>query len=240
MGIIVPAIIPTSREDLTQKLGVFSGVCSEIQVDIVDGVYATPSSWPYTEDVGILSTMLAEGDLLPGASITHIEIDLMSRDPESTAGAWIGLGASRLTIHAESTRYLPRFLANARALYGHDKEFSSDLLSLGLAIGAATDLALIEPYLDSVNYVQFMGVRQIGRQGEPFDMSTVARVRAFRKRYPNTPLQIDGGVNLSNAGALLDAGVSRLVVGSAIWKSTDPVATYNALNALTERHGLYE
>lgn len=239
MGSIVPAIIPTSRKDLEQKLKLFEGVCDDVQVDIVDGRFAKPASWPYIEDSAEPARMLAEGTMLPDCGEFRFEIDLMSEDPESSAGQWIGLCASRVVIHAESTRFLGRFLGNTRVLYGHEKDFAPSLLSFGLAIGAATDMTLIEPHLDKVEYVQFMGIRSIGKQGEPFDMGVLARIKAFRKKYPNIPVQIDGGVNATNAPALLDAGVSRLVVGSAIWKSADPVHAYRELHALTERYGLY-
>lgn len=240
MGIIVPAIIPTSREDLEAKLGLLEGVSTEVQVDIVDGVFASPASWPYKDDPTEPSRMLSEGCFLPSVSSLHIEIDLMSRDPEATSGAWIGLGAVRLTVHAESTPYLARFLEDTRVRYGHDAGFAPGLLSIGLAVGTDTDLALVEKYLDRIEYVQFMGIRTIGRQGEPFDPRVIARIKSFRKRYPAVPVQVDGGVTLSNAAALLEAGVSRIVVGSAIWKTADPVAAYRELDALTERHGLYE
>jgi len=240
MGIIVPALIPVSREDLEAKLRKLEGVCEEVQIDIVDGVFASPASWPYIQDHAEPSRMLAEGLMFPGADTFKIEVDLMSQDPESMSGTWIGLGAVRLTIHAESTRYLARFLENTKILYGHDAGFAPDLLSIGLAIGGDTDLALIEKYLDRVEYVQFMGIRKIGRQGEPFDPRVIARIKAFRKKYPNVRVQVDGGITLSNAPQLLEAGVSRLVVGSAIWKQEDPVAAYQELAALTERHGLYE
>lgn len=239
MGIIVPAIIPASRTDLDEKLARLAGVCEHIQIDIVDGKYAAPASWPYRDDAGEPSRMLAAGEMLPHSENFRFEVDLMSESPESSAGTWIGLGAVRLTVHAESTRYIARFIDNTRVLYGHDQGFAPDLLSIGLAIGAETDLALIEPYLDKVEYVQFMGIRKIGRQGEPFDSRVIARIKAFRKKYPHIEVQVDGGVSMQNAAALLDAGASRLVVGSAIWKTTDPVAAYRALDALTESHGLY-
>lgn len=240
MGIIVPAIIPTSREDLETKLKTLQGVCEEVQIDIVDGAYASPASWPYNGDHAEPSRMLAEGLMFPGADAFRLEVDLMSEDTESMSGTWIGLGAVRLTVHAESTRYLGRFLENTKTLYGHDAGFAPDLLSIGLAIGADTDLALIEKYLDRVEYVQFMGIRKIGRQGEPFDPRVIARIKSFRKKYPKVPVQVDGGITLSNAPDLLTAGVARLVVGSAIWKQEDPVAAYRALDQLTQEHGLYE
>lgn len=240
MGIIVPAVIPATRKDLEEKLAVFAGVCDEIQIDIVDGIFAAPASWPYLKDPGEPSRMLAQGELLPYAGEFRFEVDLMSGDPESSAGSWLELGATRLTIHATSTRYLARFFSNARSLYGHDKDFAPGLITLGLAIGAETDLALVEPYLNDIDYVQFMGIRTIGHQGEPFDQGVLARIASFRKKHPGMPVTVDGGVTLANAPALLAAGVSRLVVGSAIWKQEDPVAAYRVLDALTTTHGIYE
>ena len=239
MSIIVPAIIPTSRQDLEDKLEKLTGLCEEIQVDIVDGQFASPASWPYAKDPAEPSRMLAEGELLPRCGEFKYEIDLMSSDPESVTGMWIGLGATRMTIHAESTRYLPRFLENTRSLYGHDKDFAPGLLSFGLSIGIETDLALIEPYLDKVEYVQFMGIKSIGKQGQAFDPRVVARVAMFHRRYPKIPVQVDGGVSKENAPKLLEAGVSRLVIGSDIWHAEDPAEELRLLNELTERHGIY-
>jgi ribulose-phosphate 3-epimerase len=241
MGIIVPAIIPASRQDLEEKLARLSGLCEEVQIDIVDGVYASPASWPYTgasEDE--FARMRASGDMLPYAGSFRFEIDLMSRDAESAAGSWIDLGASRLTVHAEGMRYLARFLEDTRARYGNEKDFASGLLSLGLALGTETDLSLIEPFLERVDYVQFMGIRTIGHQGEPFSPSVIPRIAAFKKQHPGIEVTVDGGVTRENAPKLLAAGVSRLIVGSAIWKAPDPVAAYRALDALTQVHGIYE
>lgn len=239
MGIIVPAIIPTSRQDLEEKLSQLSGLCEEVQIDIVDGVFAGPASWPYMTDASEPSRMLIDGELLPRAGEFHLEIDLMSSDPESVAGTWIGLGASRLTVHSESTRFIPRFLASTNSLYGHDADFTPGLLALGLSIGVETDLALIEPHLKKIDYVQFMGVKKIGHQGEPLDPRVFAKIALFRKRYPTIEIQVDGGVNLENAARLLEAGVKRLVVGSALWKAPDVAARYREFDELTQRHGIY-
>ncbi|MES2668190.1 MAG: hypothetical protein V4644_00650 [Patescibacteria group bacterium] len=240
MGIIVPAIIPASRQDLEDKLALLSGLAKEVQVDIVDGVYAGPASWPYAEDVAEPSRMLAEGEMLPHAGEFGYEIDLMSGDPESSAGTWIGLGASRLTVHVESTRFVPRFLKHTKVAYGHDTEFSAGLLSVGLAIGSETDIAVLEPFLEDIDYVQFMGIRTIGHQGEPFSQAVLPRIIAFKKKHPDMPVTVDGGITREIAPKLLEAGVSRLIVGSAIWKAPDPLAALRDLHKLTEMHGIYE
>ncbi|HYF28921.1 MAG TPA: HisA/HisF-related TIM barrel protein [Candidatus Paceibacterota bacterium] len=236
MGAIIPAILPTSREDLESKLARLDGLVGAVQVDIVDGRYASPASWPYTERGG----EAAREDFLPYLGHFHFEFDLMVENPGLVAGAWIDHGVNRLTLHADHTRDLGAVIEKLQVTYGHDKGFAPDLLSLGLAVGVETDLALIEPHLDRADYVQFMGIRTIGHQGEPFDNRVVRRIVAFRKAHSDMPIQVDGGVNLHTAPVLLDAGVSRLIVGSDLWKApslTDELAKFEAL---AEEYGIYE
>lgn len=241
MSIIVPAILPASRRDLVEKLGRLSGLVDEVQVDIVDGVFAAPPTWPYDTGPQELARMLAEGEVIPSASESRIEVDLMIENPESTAGAWIELGASRIVVHAKSAGdHLKRLLDNFNTVYGHDKGFASDLLAIGVAVTPDIDPASLAPFFDQIDYLQFMGIRRVGRQGEPFDEEVLKTIERFRKQHPDMPVQVDGGVSLATAPRLLEFGVSRLVVGSALWKADDFNATLAELKELTERHGIYE
>ena len=236
MGAIIPAILPTSRDDLESKLARLDGLVHAVQVDIVDGRYASPASWPYTEHD---AAGTAE-DFLPYLGHFHFEFDLMVENPGLVAGGWIDHGVNRITLHADRTRDLATVLEKLKVTYGHDKGFAPDLLSLGLAIGIETELALIEPYLDRVDYVQFMGIRTIGRQGEPFDTRIVRKIAAFRQKHADIPIQVDGGVNLSTAPMLLDAGVSRLIIGSGIWKAPDLAEALAKYHELAEEYGIHE
>lgn len=241
MATIVPAIIPTSRKDLEDKLTLLDSVCDDVQIDIVDGVYASPASWPYRGGVDEVALMFDAGTILPDCGgHFRFEIDLMTVQPEGIVDSWIGLCADRVTIHAESTPRLVQFITEAPQRYGYDKTFIPGLLSFGVAISATTDVALIESIIEHVSYVQFMGIKTIGRQGEPFDEEVFARIAAFRREHPDIPVQVDGGVTLQNAPRLIDAGVSRLVVGSAIWKAEDPIHAYRTLKGLTQRYGIYK
>ncbi|KND48258.1 MAG: ribulose-phosphate 3-epimerase [Parcubacteria bacterium C7867-004] len=240
MGAIIPAIVPVSRKDLEDRLARLSGLCSDVQIDIADGHFAGPATWPYAEDIHEPSRMLAQGEMFPHCDEFRIEIDLMSAEPEAVAGPFIGLCATRLTVHAESTRYLTRFIDDMKQVHGHDRDFVPELLSVGVAIGIDTDLALLKPYLPHVAYVQFMGIKTIGHQGEPFDPRVLQKVKAFKRLYPDIPLQVDGGVTKANAGQLLSAGVSRLVVGSALWKAPNLAAELREFNAIAETYGLYD
>lgn len=231
MGLVVPAVLPASRAELEKKLKVLTRIPSihRIQIDAVDGRFATPASWPYTAE-GELGRAAEQGEMLPELGRLEYEIDLMCLDALTSAGAWLALGASRLTFHAESAPDLPRLLTSARKRYGSD--LVPGPVSFGLALNLSSDIALIEPCLGLVSYIQCMGVARIGRQGQPFDERVYEKVRVLRERYPEIPLQVDGGVSLTNAKKLVALGVSALVVGSAIVGVENPVAALGAFEAL--------
>ncbi|HEY0010597.1 MAG TPA: hypothetical protein VGB97_01630 [Candidatus Paceibacterota bacterium] len=235
MGAIIPAILPVSREDLDTKLLRLHGITDEVQVDIVDGRFVTPASWPYAPGTDTLS----EHDALPELGSFKYEVDLMVENPEAAIDRWVRAGATRITVHAETTHRLPDVIRDFQVKFGHDKGFAPELLSFGLSISIATDTALIEPFVDKCDYVQFMGIARIGKQGEPFDTRVLQKVHAFHRKYPDMPIQIDGGVNRDTAPRLLEAGATRLVVGSALWRAADVREEYRAFNELTQMHGLY-
>lgn len=236
MSIIIPAVLPKTRDELEDKLARLDGLVDAVQIDIVDGHFASPATWPYAEP----QTPVPTGeDMLPFLGHFNFELDLMVENPARVAGSWIDSGITRLTIHAESAHNLPQLLNELKVRYGHDKGFAPNLLSIGLAINASTELSLLEPYLSEIDYVQFMGIANIGKQGEPFDMQALRKVKAFRKKNSDIPVQVDGAVNLQTAPALLDAGVTRLIVGSALWKAVNLEEELAKFNALAEEYGNY-
>ncbi len=232
MSLIVPAVLPSSQKELEEKLALFVQIpsVSRVQIDVVDGKFATPASWPYTAPQEF-NGMVQKGEMLPHLDRFEYEIDLMCLDADRVADVWLSLGATRLTFHAESTTDLPRLLASVRKRYGGG-DFASGIISYGVALNIASELALIEPCLEEIEYVQFMGIARIGKQGQPFDERVCEKVRVFHNRYPKLGLQVDGGVSLNNAKKLIALGVSNLVVGSSILRSKNPafeVAKFEAL-----------
>lgn len=239
MGLVVPAVLPTSRNDLEDKLAFFLRLPSvtRVQIDVVDGKFASPASWPYTAPLE-LHEMVERGEMLPETHEVEYELDLMCFDAERAAGAWLALGASRLTFHAESVIDLPRLLASLRKRYGGGADLGlSSLVSFGLALNIESELSLIEPCLSQIEYVQFMGIANIGKQGQPFDRRVLEKLRTFRARHPEIAVQVDGGVSPETAKELLVLGVSSLIVGSALLRAPDPAAALAALESLqTPRH----
>ncbi len=216
MTLVTPAVLPSSRYDLTEKLNRFTTVPSitRIQIDVVDGRFASPMSWPYTAPNDI-PAMTSAREMLPHLDRIEYEIDLMCLDAERATETWLSLGASRLTFHAESILDLSKFLTSMRKRYG---DVSA---TFGVALNVTSDLSLIEPHLEQIEYVQFMGIASIGKQGQPFDRRVLEKIRVFHKQHPDVTMQVDGGVTLASARELVALGVSNLIVGSALARAAD-------------------
>jgi ribulose-phosphate 3-epimerase len=238
MSLITPAVLPSSHADLDEKLALFAQMPSvnRIQIDVVDGKFASPASWPYTAPKE-MREKVARSEMLPHLDHIEYEMDLMCLDAERAAGDWIALGASRITLHVESAFDLQKSVDALCTHYGCGLA-ECGLVSLGLAVHIASDLSLLEPHVGRIDYVQFMGIAKIGRQGQPFDRRVIEKVRAFHTRHPQIPVQVDGGVSLANARELIAAGVSNLVVGSGILRATDPAAALAKFEALESPYGV--
>jgi ribulose-phosphate 3-epimerase len=232
MELIVPAVLPSSHDDFIEKVNRFAQIptVTRIQIDVVDGRFASPVSWPYT-DLQELRSLVSENTMLPSLERVSYEIDLICLDADRSAGAWLMLGASRLTFHAESIVQIGKFLASMKERYG-------DVASFGLAINVTSSLALVESCLDQVDYLQFMGISSIGKQGQPFDRRVLELIRVFRSRHPEVPLQVDGGVTLQTARELVELGVTNLVVGSALERAPDIALEIGKFETLVSPFGI--
>lgn len=226
MSLVVPAVLPPTERAFYDTLALYRSLpmVNRIQIDVVDGHFADPPSWPYTAPKEFRDR-IAQSEMLPHLDRIEYEIDLMCFDAEHAAAQWLALGATRLTFHAESITSIPRFMASVRRQFGH-------IVSFGLALNVTSDLALIEQGLGELSYVQFMGIARIGRQGQPFDARVLEQIRVFHKRHPTIPFQVDGGVSIDSAKKLLALGVSNLVIGSGILRAGDPAAAVAAFEKL--------
>ena len=75
-----------------------------------------------------------------------------------------------------------------------------------------------------------------GFGGQKFIYRTINKIRKLRtmidERNLNVDIEIDGGVGLQNAEAILKAGANVLVAGSSVFKSDDPIATVKRLKSI--------
>jgi ribulose-phosphate 3-epimerase len=210
---VVPAIIPESLAHLRAAIAAVAW-SPEVQLDLVDGRFVDTVSWPY-EPAGEPLDIKTELDCFT------LEIDLMVNDPVTAATAWLKAGADMLIFHVES-------------LSVHDFiQFADNCpVTVGVAAHGDTTVDTIAHYATHADYIQLMGIKEIGAQGQPFDDSVLERVTALRTRFPDRVIAVDGSVNLDTIVRLKTAGVNRMIVGSAIMQQPDPKAAHAALTAL--------
>lgn len=215
MSPIVPAIIPTSLTHLKQSIDLVAPFTHEVQVDIVDGTFVPFTSWPYGADAHI-------ADLAVFTEEFFMEVDLMLMEPERVIRDYVDAGARMVVVHLESVRDLESIVALRKV---------SDF-KLGFSINNDTPLATLTDVIVHADYVQLMGIAQIGSQGQPFDERVLERIKKLRKAYPTLLISIDGSVNIETVGRLAHAGASRCVSGSAILKQENPEEAYHTLTSL--------
>jgi ribulose-phosphate 3-epimerase len=102
----------------------------------------------------------------------------------------------------------------------------------GVAINPHTSVELLADILCDIDLVCVMSVNP-GFGGQKFIESTYHRVLKLKnmiiQQATNTQIEIDGGVTLANAKALIEAGADVLVAGSFVFGAENPEKTITEL-----------
>lgn len=215
---LVPSLPAESFAQLDSLAEKLAGVTTGFQIDIVDGVFAPHTSWPFSESD--VQTELQKITTLP-SSLSY-ELDCMVSQPEQYLDLFLSLPLQTVIIHYGSTENYDHIFTHLKA--GGKK--------VGLAFTSDAALDEIDMLICKVDLVQVMGIREVGKQGQPFDERTVATIEMVRKKYPKLSIAVDGGVNAETIPRLRAAGANHFAPGSAISKSNDPVVAYKQLFTL--------
>ena len=230
---VTGAILAKDFNDLREKLSRFSGIAKIVQIDVCDGKFVPSTSWPLDKSVmgkhdPYLEKILEEEEGLPFWDKLDFEFDLMILNAISQFDFFVKLGAKKVIFHleAENENELKEFLESM-------DPYLKDNIEIGLALNNDTDINKLDKFINSIDFIQCMGIKHIGFQGEPFDENVLTQIKNIRKKYPEIKISIDGGVNESSAPLLIEAGVDRLVIGSALLKSYDIAETIREFENLT-------
>lgn len=226
---IIPAILPKNLVDLEEHLERVKSLSPWVQIDVADGTFVPNTTWPYS-DRADFETILAEKEGLPFWEELDFEVDLMVTHALSDAKEWVQAGAARIIVHVESEddRGALEALQATRSIGGGPG------IEVALALSLDTPIEKIAPLASLIDSIQVMSITRIGFQGEPFDERALTRVRELCEIYPTHMLGVDGGVSLENARALIDAGATRLAVGSTLFEAENLEETYRALQKIAK------
>ncbi len=215
MPIIAPSLLASNFLELGSECNMLNeSVADWFHLDVMDGIFVPNISFglPVIEQIRTATTKVCD-------------VHLMIERPGEYAEAFKKAGADVLTVHYEACPHLHRNLQQIKSLG----------MKAGVALNPHTPVHLLEDVLDDIDLVCIMSVNP-GFGGQSFIPQTIDKIRQLKKmikdRGLHTLIEIDGGVTLLNAKAILNAGADVLVAGNTVFKSADPKATIAALKAL--------
>ena len=205
--LISPSTDPCPLADLLEysKNLIYNGA-DWLHCDIMDGKFVPAKTF----DEIVLS-------LLSKRVNTTIDVHLMVENPLDRLPAFARAGANVITVHFEAIK-------GTIAVINTINKIHELGCKAGLAIKPDTKVSAIENYLPFVDLVLVMSVEP-GKSGQQFMInatSKIAELNAIREREKyNYLIEVDGGINKQNAGAVVSLGADVLVLGSAMYSAPD-------------------
>ncbi len=216
--------MPKRFSDIEQDIEQVVGVTPIVQIDLCDGIFVPNRTWPFeghgTKDKAYMDDqdmkgLLTEDIGMPAWETVDYELDLMVRDPATILPDLMPIGPKRITVHLAS-------LTNPAEFFAQLDNFYKVQIEIGLAITSESDMDVVASLVPEVSYIQCMGIENVGFQHQEFNTKILDTIRTLRAQFPILPISVDGAVNDETIEGLIEAGATRLVIGSAIWESETP------------------
>lgn len=170
-----------------------------LHIDIMDGVFVPSISFgmPVIKSIRRITDMFFDVHLMISEPIRYIE-------------AFAKCGVDGITVHVEACKDLEATL---------DK-IKEQNMKCAVAINPDTEIEEITHVLEKVDMVLVMSVYP-GFGGQKFILESFEKVEILDKIRKDKNLdfliEIDGGVNVENAGKIAESGADWLVAGTAIF-----------------------
>lgn len=215
MAIVAPSLLAANFLNLEAEINMFNQSQAEwLHLDVMDGRF-----------VPNISFGLPVIQALRTATNKVFDVHLMIEEPEKYAEIFKLVGADILTVHIEACRHLHRNIQQIKSLG----------MKAGVALNPHTPVSLLKDILHDVDLVLIMSVNP-GFGGQSFIPYTYIKIQELRKmideRGLNVEIEIDGGVTLSNAQEIINAGATVLVAGNTVFRSANPLQTIDELKAI--------
>jgi ribulose-phosphate 3-epimerase len=156
-----------------------------------------------------------------------LDVHLMIQDPDRYIEAFVEAGADRISVHVEVLPHLNRTVTFIKS-FG---------VKAGVALNPATPVSALEEIAGDLDHVLVMSVNP-GFGGQTFIPRSESKIRAVRRLLDDAgsraPIEVDGGIDHSNAARIIAAGAGILVAGQAIFGTTDAERATRELRAAAE------
>lgn len=206
--LVAPSVLSADFGHLADDINFINNSPADwFHVDIMDGVFVPNISFGFP----VMKALQKDAK-------KPLDFHLMIADADKYLEEFAMHGAYMLTVHYEACTHLHRTIQKIKSLN----------MKAGVAINPHTSVSVLENVLADLDMVLVMSVNP-GFGGQKFIPQTIAKVKALRKMISeqglNTLIEVDGGVDASNARALEAAGANVLVAGNAVFSAKDRNAT---------------
>ena len=203
---LAPSILSADFVQLGKQVGEAEEAGADrIHVDVMDG--------RFVPNISIGAPVVQS---LRRVTRLPLETHLMISDPDFFLDEFTEAGSDSFLVHWEGNNDLHRTVQRIKALGKR----------VGIVINPATPAAVLEEILQDVDQVLVMTVNP-GFGHQRFIHTTLPKIRRVRRMIdemkPDCDLEVDGGIDVTTAPLVVDAGANVLVAGSAIFDGREGV-----------------
>jgi ribulose-phosphate 3-epimerase len=210
--LVAPSLLSANFLQLEAEIGMVNRSEADwLHLDIMDGVFVPNITFGFAilEKIRSISTK-------------PMDVHLMITDPDRYIERFRKAGADVISVHQEACIHLHKTIHAIR----------NSGAKAAVALNPHTPVILLKDIIADLDMVLLMSVNP-GFGGQQFIGHTYAKARELKKLITDAGsralIQVDGGVTLENARALIDSGIDILVAGNTVFGSSNPEQTIHQL-----------
>lgn len=211
MAEVIPGILEKDWSALEGKVRQAAAASGWVHIDLADQTMV---------DVATPMDFAKYAELIVACPGVSFEAHLLTASPEKYVKPLADSGFKRIIAHVESND--PRRFLDA-AKY--------EEVEVGMALDGPSEVVEIEPFLEEVDFVLIAAIEE-GSSGQKFMPEVLEKIKLIRQNFADLPIEVVGGINEDTAKLVIEAGATRIVSTSYVFKHPDGVKA--AIDALQD------
>jgi len=210
--IISPSILSADFSDLSKAIHLLNNSSAEwIHLDVMDGNFVPNISFgmPVIKSIRKLTDKV-------------FDAHLMIEKPERYIHNFKLIGVDVLTVHYETQIHLNRTVDLIKKIG----------MKAGVALNPHTPVSFLQDIIKDLDLVLLMSVNP-GFSGQKFIEHTYDKIKETKelilRSNSNALIEVDGGINDTNAAKIVEAGADILVAASYVFNHENPIKAIDNL-----------